>query len=245
MNIIVLTFIISNSQGVNVNQNNRGCFSFIMQFLGIGESKFSFPYRVSDKFLSPAEYSFYMVLKKILADRFIICPQVPLSAIFFVTEKRNYMAAFNRIASKRIDFLICDGLTVKPLFGIELDDKSHNSKARKERDVFVEKTFEVAGLPLLRIPAKNVYVTSEIESTFAGILQSINWHPTQPGQVNPAPSSQNPVEIKETPPKCPKCGADMVLRVANSGPRKGEKFYGCTNYPNCRTIIPIKVEEKS
>ena len=154
------------------------------------------------------------------------------------------MSAFNRIAQKRIDFLICDGLTVKPLFGIELDDKSHNSKARKDRDVFVEKTFEVAGLPLLRFPVKNAYVTTEIESTFAGILKSINWHPTQPGQVNPTPTSQNPVEIKETPPKCPKCGSDMILRVAKSGSHTGEKFYGCNNYPNCRTFLPVKTDEK-
>ena len=35
-------------------------------------------------------------------------------------------------------------------------------------------------------------------------------------------------------PVCPKCGAQMVLRTGQSGPRKGQKFWGCSNYPACR-----------
>ena len=35
-------------------------------------------------------------------------------------------------------------------------------------------------------------------------------------------------------PVCPKCGAQMVLRTGQSGARKGQKFWGCSNYPACR-----------
>lgn len=222
----------------------NGCLSILLDFFGLGRKEDTFPYRVSDKFLSPSEYSFYMIIKKILADRFIISLQVPLSAIFYVTEKRNYMTAFNKIASKRIDFLICDGLTVKPLFGIELDDKSHNSQSRKERDFFVNKTFEVSGLPLIRFPAKNSYNTSEIELVFNETLKSINWSPSQPGQIGSNSSVGKAIENQQNFQICPKCGAKMVIRVAKSGPRQGERFYGCINYPNCRTLIPISQNEK-
>ena len=35
-------------------------------------------------------------------------------------------------------------------------------------------------------------------------------------------------------PVCPRCGAQMVLRTGQSGARKGQKFWGCSNYPACR-----------
>jgi ssDNA-binding Zn-finger/Zn-ribbon topoisomerase 1 len=31
----------------------------------------------------------------------------------------------------------------------------------------------------------------------------------------------------------------MVLRTAQRGDNKGQQFYGCTNYPRCRQIIPL------
>ena len=35
-------------------------------------------------------------------------------------------------------------------------------------------------------------------------------------------------------PVCEKCGANMVLRTGQSGARKGQKFWGCSNFPACR-----------
>ncbi len=35
--------------------------------------------------------------------------------------------------------------------------------------------------------------------------------------------------------KCPKCGKDMIIRSS----RKGERFVGCTNFPNCRNAYPL------
>ena len=35
-------------------------------------------------------------------------------------------------------------------------------------------------------------------------------------------------------PTCGKCGAQMVLRTGKSGARKGQKYWGCSNYPVCR-----------
>jgi hypothetical protein len=33
---------------------------------------------------------------------------------------------------------------------------------------------------------------------------------------------------------CPRCGGNLVLRVAKSGPSAGSKFRGCSGYPKCR-----------
>jgi len=38
---------------------------------------------------------------------------------------------------------------------------------------------------------------------------------------------------------CPRCGGNLVLRTAKSGIHKGNKFYGCSNYPRCKYIRNI------
>lgn len=38
-------------------------------------------------------------------------------------------------------------------------------------------------------------------------------------------------------PVCPVCGGPMALRVAQSGPEAGSKFWGCRAYPGCRATI--------
>ena len=38
---------------------------------------------------------------------------------------------------------------------------------------------------------------------------------------------------------CPRCGAELVIRTATRGARKGKQFYGCSSYPRCGYIINI------
>ena len=40
----------------------------------------------------------------------------------------------------------------------------------------------------------------------------------------------------DTDLKCPKCGNNLVLRIAKKGANAGNQFYGCSNYPKCRYI---------
>ncbi len=41
---------------------------------------------------------------------------------------------------------------------------------------------------------------------------------------------------QDAPRLCPKCGAEMVLRTVKSGDKGGNKFWGCSEFPKCRTI---------
>ena len=45
---------------------------------------------------------------------------------------------------------------------------------------------------------------------------------------------KNIVKEKENNNSCPKCGSELVLRVAKQGINKGNEFYGCSSYPKCR-----------
>lgn len=37
-------------------------------------------------------------------------------------------------------------------------------------------------------------------------------------------------------PKCPKCGSDMLKRIAKQGANAGRPFWGCSAFPQCRGI---------
>jgi len=37
-------------------------------------------------------------------------------------------------------------------------------------------------------------------------------------------------------PGCPQCGKAMVLRTARQGANKGQSFWGCSGYPECRGV---------
>ncbi|QOG12599.1 NERD domain-containing protein [Arcobacter sp. FWKO B] len=50
---------------------------------------------------------------------------------------------------------------------------------------------------------------------------------------------QNIVKEKENTNVCPKCGSELVLRVAKQGTNKGNEFYGCSNYPKCRHTAQV------
>lgn len=40
-------------------------------------------------------------------------------------------------------------------------------------------------------------------------------------------------------PTCPRCNGEMVKRVAKTGARQGQPFYGCHQFPKCRGVVNI------
>lgn len=191
------------------------------------KNQLDYPYHIRNDFLSPAEHSFFLVLKHVVSDKAMICPKVSLSDLFYVRsdDPSQFRAYTNKIDRKHVDFLLCDPKTLKPMVGIELDDKSHQQSSREARDEFVEKVYTAAKLPLVRFPVRRSYSTSELESALHPYLDP-----------NEADTQTQPViaEVQSKSPLCPKCGGEMVLRTAKRGANQGEKFWGCPNYPQCR-----------
>ena len=196
--------------------------------------KLEFPYLLRDDFLSPAEQSFYLVLKQTVADWALICPKVALGDLFYVkaSDPGKFRIYTNKIDRKHVDFLLCDPTTAKPLLGIELDDKSHQKSDRQARDDFVEMVYKAAKLPLVRIPVRRSYSTSELDSLLRQHVGS---------KSKDALNQTDAIENEGAAPRCPKCGSEMVLRMAKSGVNEGKQFWGCPNYPRCRGIV--KYEE--
>jgi restriction system protein len=63
------------------------------------------------------------------------------------------------------------------------------------------------------------------------IINEIQPSATGPAQSAPLSSSANP--------SCPGCGSAMVIRTAKKGANAGNRFWGCSNYPQCKGIVPI------
>jgi hypothetical protein len=219
-----------------VTNEKPGCLSVIFPFLKRSQKETTskaLPYRLRDDFLSPAEFSFYKVLLSLVGARLTIQSKVRLADVFFVARPNENAGFFNKIAQKHLDFLVCDSVTMKPLFGIELDDSSHKRNDRQERDEFVENVCQVAGLPLLRVPVQREYNSREIAAQIAPLLKD---KVSVPVDVSPQPEINKQVS---SVPLCPKCGIPMVLRTVAQGEHKGKQFYGCQNYPRCREMKPV------
>jgi len=53
---------------------------------------------------------------------------------------------------------------------IEVDDRSHNRKDRKDRDKFVNGLFDAMKLPILRYKAEKTYLVDEVKEQVSTIL---------------------------------------------------------------------------
>jgi len=121
------------------------------------------PYRRSESLLTPAERSFYEVLRGVVGDDVHLFAKVRLADLVWLPRAMdNRQAHLNRITSKHIDFVLCERHSLAPLLAVELDDSSHQARDRRQRDVFVNEVLQAAGLPLLRVPVQRSYVPEEV-----------------------------------------------------------------------------------
>ncbi len=219
-----------------------GCLTAVLRWLGVGRATpKAMPYHVRDDFLSPAELSFYHVLRLATGDWAVVCPKVGLGDLFFAKtgdhgQNRSWT---NKIDRKHVDFLLCEPQTMRPLLGIELDDASHRRRDREQRDLFVEQAFAAAKLPLARVAVRAEYNARELNLYLREQAATLSTNPPAPSTPPaPVPSPEPPPMAATAPngngPPCPKCGSPMVLRAVREGPQKGKPFWGCPNFPRCR-----------
>jgi ssDNA-binding Zn-finger/Zn-ribbon topoisomerase 1 len=196
----------------------------------------AYPYQKSEALFTPAERSFLGVLQQAVGNNAAIFGKVRVADVVVPKAGLGRSArqkAFNKISAKHFDFLLCDKEDLSVASAIELDDTSHNSKRRQERDEFLKGVCEAAGIPLIQIPAKSAYVISEVRNLLPRYL-------TVKDTPNPQPSPLPVPQESETKEKvCPKCSASMVKRVAKKGNHAGKQFWACSAYPKCKTIEAI------
>lgn len=130
-------------------------------------------YLKKDSLLTEAEKYFYSVLKDVIADNYLLFPQVSLLEILSVPKGFNQKAhysALNKIQAKHIDFLLSEKETTRPLLVIELDDSSHLRSDRIARDRFLKEAFASANLPLLRVKVASQYDHELLKGSIKDLL---------------------------------------------------------------------------
>lgn len=212
-----------------------------------GKGFADFPYQSKEVLCSSAERSFLDVLDKIVGNRYRVFAKVRLADIVDIKRGLSTSArkkAFNRIVRKHIAFIVCNANDLSIIGAIELIDKTHRGKGRQERDQFLYKTLEAAGIPVIRIKAQSAYSINEI----TGIIDSgFNIRVGDPSENNQiwmhtiGVDDEKRIEedtrdlyAETLSPVCPKCNGELVKRIATKGQYAGQKFWGCSNFPRCK-----------
>ena len=206
-------------------------------------------YRLRDDFMTSAEASFFHVLQRVSSNWAMIFPKVRLVDLVYAPKQEQQFVAWQKINRKHVDFVLCDPDTLRPILAIELDDRSHRRPDRIERDAFVDRIFNDAKLPLIRFPARRAYDPRMIADAIAqAVPLSVSKADTSESGTPPADATGLPrtaialdSAVSSTPDtrRCERCGGTMQLRRAAQGKYAGEEFWGCSNFPHCRNIVPI------
>jgi very-short-patch-repair endonuclease len=208
----------------------------------------AFPYQAKKSLCSPAERSFLGVLEQLLSNKYRILLKVRLADLIEIEKgvsKSLRQGALNRISRKHVDFVVCGKDDLSILGVIELDDKSHKSAKRQERDSFLDSAMNAAGIPILHIQAQNAYSISDIREQLQNRFEFLT-NKAEPELPPPVKDSNEQEYIKptsddtETNGTCTDCGAPLVKRQAKKGKFAGQSFMACSNFPKCRKIVPIK-----
>lgn len=153
---------------------HRGCLSILFPFLRkanspelagtSGPPQYSFS--AHESLLSPAERSFYGVLNQVLKGRYVVFAKVRMCDVL----KHGNRPSLNKIVQKHVDFVLCTPDHIAPILVIELDDKSHERRERRERDDFVDKAFAAAGVPIIHLPVKRSYASAEVSAAIQAAI---------------------------------------------------------------------------
>lgn len=120
--------------------------------------------------LSPAELAFFHVLSQALPRQSALSLKTRLADIIDCPDELWHAPLGRRVAQKHVDFTLYDPTTGKILAVIELDDRSHDSPARRRRDRFLDQICRVVGIPLLRFRCASTYCGEVLSAQLSRVL---------------------------------------------------------------------------
>ena len=143
------------------------------------------PYTPTKALLTAAELNFYRQLMTIVPPGMLVFSKVRIADILEVKPQvkgKSRIKHFRAIAAKHFDFVLVNDKTMQVLGAIELNDKSHDSKDRTERDIFVRKAMASAKLPLFEVKATKSYKLDALKVELALLVSGQSKQPNQAHQ---------------------------------------------------------------
>lgn len=174
-------------------------------------------YEQQKAFLTPAERSFYGVLLQAVDAKTAVFSKVRVADVLKPVpglDRSKWQTAFNKISAKHFDFVLCDIKTLSVHMVIELDDSSHQKKARVNRDDFLNSACKSAKLDLIRVKAQKAYRIEELRVQLYGTtVSSSNERTIETAKVKAAAIEPTAME-SSTPSNAPKVSAyDLLMSV--------------------------------
>jgi len=204
----------------------------LLLFLTKKSTGSKYPYKKLDALFTPAERSFLGVLTQAVDNKYLIFGKVRVADVLTPEKglaRGTWQTAFNKISRKHFDYILCDKYDLSVVCAIELNDSSHNSKKRKERDAFLEQSCLSANLLLLQFTAQARYNVANIQNTLETALMDA---------TSPKVSKKRVVRDEK---RCPRCSAVMIKKVAKKGKNIGSEFWACSAFPKCRHTEAIDI----
>ncbi len=128
-----------------------------------GQRKPIYEYGRKDFLMTRAERECYDALVAEMGAVYSFFPQIHLDALVVPkSAPKSRLYAFRHINQKSVDFVACDKKEFRPVFAIELDDKTHSQSERITRDKEVERILHGARIPLIRIKNRGRFIPKEL-----------------------------------------------------------------------------------
>lgn len=123
-------------------------------------------YEKKSLLLTKNEQGYFTALKAQVPSGYHVFPQINLAA--FVEKKDG--SRFRNELFRNVDFLVTDG-SFAPCIAVEINDKTHTEKDRRERDEKVKSILEEAGIPLVTLwtdyGVNDSYIKKRIDEALA------------------------------------------------------------------------------
>lgn len=160
------------------------------------EAEGNFLYQLKSSLVTDTEMSYLKCIKDALPEGYLIQPQANLASFILRTDGARYQNELFR----NVDFIITDQL-YKPLVLVEINDKTHLSHARIERDKKVTKICEEAGIPIIKLwtsyGVNPEYIKKRVDETIAALPVKRVHHFIKEKETKNANPSKAPVEKGE------------------------------------------------
>lgn len=130
-----------NKKGNRITQNYQYIDHIHTKTTSSNVSDYTSNYMIKRTLFSPAERSFFGILKQSLSEHYEIFGKVRIADVLSTKkglDGTSWRISLSKITSKHFDYVLCDKKTLQILAVIELDDKSHNQLKTMERDNFVQ-----------------------------------------------------------------------------------------------------------
>lgn len=177
-------------------------------------------YERNTQLVTWTELQFYRVIKESLGEGYFVFPQVGLSAVINRSDSKRYKGELYRV----LDFLITDTGYV-PQLAIEINDDSHKTNERKQRDLRLKEICEEAGLPLIFFQVNYGINQEYIRSKIIGVLsgsavferrvytKKIRYESVAPVEESTIPEQQLQMNVPNTIPKKKKFCAPFLAKL--------------------------------